>query len=103
MQEASTIKPVYDGPRAMLSGQSLVALLALVGAKRMNVEALRGRIRLSPHTFGKLLGWLQQEYLVDIVSTLDGDLVEEEVELTDRGEAVLVSMLEKTCELPELR
>jgi len=77
--------------------------LALVGAKRMNVEALRGRINLSPHAFGNLLGWLQREYLVDVVSALDGDRVEEKVELTEQGEQVLVSMLEKTCELPELR
>ncbi len=86
----------------MLSGQSLVALLALVGARRMNVEVLRGKISLNPHAFGNLIAWLQREYLVDIVSTLDGDLVEEKVELTEKGEAVLVSMLEKTCELPEL-
>jgi hypothetical protein len=68
----------------------------------MNVEALRGRINLNPRAFGNLLGWLQREYLVDLVSTLDGDRVEENVELTEKGEAVLVSMLEKTCELPEL-
>jgi hypothetical protein len=94
--------PAYEGPRAMLSGQSLVTLLALVGARRMNIEALRKRINLNPQAFGSLLGWLQREYLVDLVSTLDGDHVEEKVELTEKGEAVLVSMLEKTCELPEL-
>jgi len=103
MQEPSTIEPAYESPRAMLSGQSLVTLLALVGAKEMNVEALRGRIKLNPRAFANLLGWLQREYLVDVVSTLDGDHIQEKVELTERGEAVLVSMLEKTCELPELR
>ena len=86
----------------MLSGQSLVTLLALVGARRLNVEALRERTKLNPSAFGSLLGWLQREYLVDVVSALDGDHVEEKVELTEQGEAVLVSMLEKTCELPEL-
>jgi DNA-binding MarR family transcriptional regulator len=86
----------------MLSGQSLVTLLALVGAKRMSVETLRRRINLTPQAFGSLLGWLQREYLVDIVSGLDGDQVEVKVELTERGESVLVSMLESTCELPEL-
>ena len=85
-----------------MSGQSLVALLALVGAKRMEVEALRARIKLTPFAFGNLLGWLQREYLVDVVATLDGERVEEKVELTDKGESVLVSMLEQTCELPEL-
>jgi hypothetical protein len=102
MQESLTVGPAYDGSRAMLSGQSLATLLALVGARRMNVEALRRRINLNPLVFGRLLGWLQKEYLVDLVSTLEGDQVEEKVKLTEKGEAVLVSMLEKTCELPEL-
>jgi hypothetical protein len=102
MQETSTIGPVTTGPWDVLSGQSLVALLALVGTKRMEVEALRTRIKLTPFAFGNLLGWLQREYLVDVVSTLDGEHVEENVELTDKGESVLVSMLEQTCELPEL-
>jgi hypothetical protein len=69
----------------------------------MEVEALRSRIKLAPVAFSNLMGWLQREYLVDVVSALDGDHVEEKVELTDRGESVLVSILEQTCELPELR
>jgi hypothetical protein len=85
----------------MLPGQSLAALLALVGTKRMDIEALRSRTRLAPLAFASLLKWLQQEYLVDIVSSLNGDHIGEKVELTDRGEAVLVSMLERTSELPE--
>jgi len=103
MQEQMTMGPAYDGSRAVLSGQSLVTLLALVGAKRMNVGALRERVNLNPRAFGSLLGWLQREYLVDLVSALDGDHIEEMVELTEKGEAVLVNMLEKTCELPELQ
>jgi hypothetical protein len=68
----------------------------------MDVKELRERIRLTPISFGKLLGWLQQEYLVEVVSGLKGDEVSESVQLTDRGERVLVGMLEQTCELPEL-
>jgi DNA-binding MarR family transcriptional regulator len=102
MQEATTISP-FDSPWDMLSGQSLVALLALVGTRRMDVGALRRRTKLTQHAFGNLLSWLQREYLVDVVSNLNGDAVEEKVELTEKGEAVLVSMLEKTCELPEFR
>ncbi len=86
----------------MLSGQSLVALLALVGTKRMDLETLRGRTRLSSPAFGRLLGWLQREYLIDVVSTLEGSTLDEGVVLTERGESVLLSMLEQTCELPEL-
>jgi DNA-binding MarR family transcriptional regulator len=69
----------------------------------MDVEALRERTRLTPSAFGDLLGWLQREYLVDVVTHLEGDRVVEKVELTEKGEAALVSMLEKTCELPEFR
>ena len=103
MQEPRTIGPVTTGPWDILSSQSLAALLALVGTRRMDMEALRTRVKLTPFAFGNLLGWLQREYLVDVVSTLDGEQVEEKVELTEKGESVLVSMLERTCELPELR
>jgi hypothetical protein len=68
----------------------------------MELKALRERIRLTPFAFGKLLGWLQQEYLVEVVSGLERDEVSEIVQLTDRTKSVLVSILEHTCELPEL-
>lgn len=103
LQETSTMGPTNSVPWDLLSGQSLVTLLALVGSKKMGVEALRARTKLTPHAFGTLLGWLQREYLVDVVSGLAGDQIEEKVALTEKGEAVLVDMLEKTCELPELR
>ena len=103
MQEISPIGLTGPAPRAILSGQSLVTLLALVGAKKMGVEALRAKTKLTPTAFGNLLGWLQREYLVDVVSTLKGEQIEEKVELTEQGEALLVRILERTCELPELR
>jgi hypothetical protein len=102
-QETTTVGPVREGPWDIMSGQTLVALLALVGTRRMGVEALRDRTKLTPYAFGRLLSWLQREYLVDVVSTLDGGRIEEKAELRDKGEAFLVSMLEKTCELPELQ
>jgi hypothetical protein len=103
MQEATTIGPRNLVPWDALSGQSLVTLLALVGTKRMDVEALRERTKLAPFAFENLLGWLQREYLVDVITNLEGDQVKENVALTEKGEAALVSMLESTCELPELR
>ena len=69
----------------------------------MDVEALRERTKLSHFAFQNLLGWLLREYLVDVITSLEGERVKENVELTDKGEAALVSMLESTCELPELR
>ena len=103
MQETSEIGPAASVPRDIVSSQSLVALLALVGAKKMDVANLRAKTRLPTAAFGSLLGWLQKEYLVDVVSTLAGGRIVEDVALTERGEAVLVGLLERTCELPELR
>ena len=80
-----------------------MTLLALVGSKRLDVGALRERAKLPSTSFRDLLGYLQGEYLVDVVSNLSGDHIEEKVILTERGEEVLVALLEKTCELPELR
>ena len=103
MQETTTIGPASTSQWDLVSGQSLMTLLALVGARRMDVETLRHRTRLAPPAFEDLVNWLQGEYLVEIVSSLEGDQVKEKVALTERGEAVLVSMLESTCELPDYR
>lgn len=102
MQTTRTIGPTASVAGDVLPNQSLVALLALVGARRMEVGALRARTKLTSAAFGSLLGWLQREYLVDVVSALEGDQIEEKAVLTEKGEAVLVGMLESTCELPEL-
>jgi len=103
MQEATTIGPRNAVPWDVMSGQSLVTLLALVGTKRMDVESLQERTKLTPLAFENLLGWLQREYLVDVITSLEGNEVKENVALTEKGEAALVSILESTCELPELR
>jgi hypothetical protein len=104
MQETQTVGPKTEsGPEDLLTSQSLAALLALAGSKRLDMNGLRSRARLTPSGFGSLLSWLQREYLVDVVSTLEGNDVKERLELTDKGEQVLVSLLEKMCELPELQ
>ncbi|MDG6983841.1 MAG: hypothetical protein JRN28_04775 [Nitrososphaerota archaeon] len=102
MQEQIEIGLTGEGPWEALPSQSLMALLALVGAQSTDLESLRGRTKLGPRAFVQLLGWLQREYLVDLITSLGVDHVEERVELTDRGEALLLSMLERTCELPDL-
>jgi hypothetical protein len=103
MQETGTIGPTNPISGDMISGQGLLTLLALVGTKRMDTDTLRARMKLTPHAFRGLLSWLQREYLVDIISSLEGDHVEERVVLTEKGEEALVGMLEKTCELPDFR
>jgi hypothetical protein len=87
----------------LATAESLTALLALAGSRKVEVDELQARMKLTPEGCGELLSWLQREYLVDIVSSLDGKKVTEVVQLTDRGERVLISLLERTCELPELR
>ncbi len=103
MQETAAYGPRSGFSRDLQSGQSMIALLALVGTKRMRIEDLRRRVRLTPQALASLIEWLQMEYLVDVVSSLDGTGIEEKVELTEKGESVLISLLERTCELPELR
>jgi len=102
MQETTTVGLRNTVPRDVLSNQSLVTLLALVGTKRMDVEALRDRTKLAPLAFENLLAWMQREYLVDVIASLEGDQVNESVTLTEKGEAALIRLLESTCELPEL-
>ncbi len=68
----------------------------------MGVKALQERTKLAAFDFGNLVGWLQREYLVEVVSSLERDEVVENIRLTERGEIVLVRMLERTCELPDL-
>ncbi len=103
MQETTEIDARNISSQRIQSGHSLVTLLALVGTRRMDVETLRERIKLSPLAFRDFLNWLQQEYLVDVISSLDGERVSEQVELTEKCEEFLVRVLENTCELPELR
>jgi hypothetical protein len=104
LQEARTVGPQADNePAAFLTSQGLTALLALAGSRRLGVDALGARMKLTGRGFSSLLSWLQREYLVDVVSSLEGEEVRETVKLTDRGERVLVALLERTCELPELR
>jgi hypothetical protein len=87
----------------LTTAESLTALLALAGSRRVEVDELQARMKLTPDGCEELLSWLQREYLVDIVSSLDGREVSQVLKLTDRGERVLISLLERTCELPELR
>jgi CTP-dependent riboflavin kinase len=87
----------------LATAESLTALLALAGSRRVEVDELQARMKLTAEGCEELISWLQREYLVDVVSSLDGRKVRDVVQLTDKGEQVLISLLERTCELPELR
>jgi hypothetical protein len=99
METPREIAPSMGAP---LTSQSFAALLALTGSRKMDIEGLRSRMKMTNDGFESLIYWLQREYFVDIVSTLEGDEIREVVELTTRGETVLVALLEQMCELPEL-
>lgn len=103
MQEQASNGPTRAVQWDEMPGQSLAALLALVGTKRMGVDSLMVRARLTPTAFADLLNWLREERLVDLVSSPEEGQVRAKVELTDRGESVLLALLERTCELPEFR
>lgn len=77
-------------------------MLALAGSKKLDVAGLRERAKLTPEGVDALLSWLQREYLVDFVSSLEGEKITETLELTEVGESVLIRLLEQTCELPDL-
>ncbi len=102
MQEQQTYGPENEtDSRAFMTSHGLAALLALAGSRKLTVEELRRRMKLTTKGFENLLSWLQREYLVDLVSRLEGYRVTTSVVLTDKGERVLVGLLEKICELPE--
>ncbi len=103
MQDIKTVGHPKSGPYEGLSVQSLAALLALAGSKQLEANSLRARMKLNIPGFRSLMDWLQREYLVDIVCSLEGEQVKETVELTDLGESVLLGLLERMCELPEFR
>ena len=100
MQNARTLAPCLV-PHGGISAQGLAALLALAGSRQLDVAALRGRMRLDEPGFVSMLDWLQREYLVEVVCHPEGGQAKETVELTDRGESVLLGLLERMCELPE--
>jgi hypothetical protein len=76
-------------------------LLALVSSSGTEIEALRKKLNLGEREYRSLLNALQRLYLVDVVSGLDGEAVQETLRLTDYGESVLTRAMETTCELPE--
>jgi hypothetical protein len=90
-----------SGPQVYLDARGLGALLALAGSRKLQVGALRSKMKLTPSGADALVSWLQREYLVDVVSSLDGTEVREALVLTDLGEKVLLGLLEQMCELPE--
>ncbi len=76
-------------------------LLALISSDGVESSSLRGKLGVDDQEYRSLLDALQRQYLVDVVSGLDGDAVNETLRLTDYGEEVLTRLMERTFELPE--
>jgi hypothetical protein len=76
-------------------------LLALVSSGGAETEALKRKLNLGDREYHALLNALQRLYLVDVVSGLNGEAIQETLRLTDYGESVLTRTMETTCELPE--
>ena len=92
----------HEGADAREPGLSFTALFVVAGSKTVDVGTVRNRLKLSEGEFRGLLDRLQREYLVDVVSQLQGGSVVEHLRLTEEGASVLQLMLERMCELPEL-
>ncbi len=99
-QEIQTVGAPDFGQGRYLPKQSFAVLLALTRKTLTNSE-LRTSLGLGYAEYRDLLEGLHREYLVDVVSQLDGDQVRESLRLTDEGERSLLRTLEKMCELPE--
>lgn len=76
-------------------------LLALVSSDGIEADSLRMKLNVADQEYRSLLNTLQRQYLVDIVSGLDGNVVRETLRLTEYGEDVLTRLMERTYELPE--
>jgi hypothetical protein len=92
------------GPResyVALPTGSLKILLALVSSNGIEPETLQRKLNATIQEFRFLVNVLQRQHLVDIVSTLSGDVIRQTLRLTGDGEAVLTGIMERTFELPE--
>jgi len=99
--EANVTGGSIRGPFPVLPQGGLKFLLALVSTGGAESESLKRKLRATDSEFDSVLGALQREYLVDVVSSLDGDRIHETLRLTDYGESVLTKVMESTFELPE--
>jgi DNA-binding PadR family transcriptional regulator len=105
MQVTTTLGAGYirhGVPDAKELSHHFPALFVLAGAKTMEPDALRKRLRLSEDEFDTLLHRLQMGYLVDVVSERKEGQVVDYLRLTEEGSSTLQRMLERMCELPEL-
>ena len=99
--EADGVGHSIRGPSSILPQGGLKFLLALVSTGGAESESLKRKLKVTDSEYDSALSALQCEYLVDVVSSLDGDRIRETLRLTEHGESVLTRIMESTFELPE--
>lgn len=90
MQKVSHAKKILDN--------AVLLLLKLYPDKSIEISGSSG---LADQKTRRLLEYLQQEYYIDIVTSLKGARVTESVILTERGKRFLLRTLQSMFELPE--
>jgi hypothetical protein len=99
-QEIQTVGAPDFGQDRYLPKQRFAVLLALA-RKSLTSGELRASLGVGASEFKELVEGLHREYMVDVVSQLEGSQVRETLRLTEEGELALLRTLEKMCELPE--
>lgn len=99
--EADSAERSIRGPCPTLPEGGLKLLLALVSTEGAERESLKRKLKVTDSEYDSALSALQREYLVDVVSGLDGNRIRETLRLTDYGQSVLTRIMESTFELPE--
>lgn len=99
--EADSAERSIRGPCPILPEGGLKLLLALVSTEGAERESLKRKLKVTDSEYDSALSALQREYLVDVVSGLDGNRIRETLRLTDYGQSVLTRIMESTFELPE--
>ena len=95
------VRSAASESQPVLPKGSLKLLLALVSSEATETDGLRRKLKVSDQDYRSLLHVLQQRYLVDVVSHLEGEEIHETLCLTEYGKSVLTDAMERTCELPE--
>jgi hypothetical protein len=101
MQELQTFSVPKVSPRGTVSGRNFNVLFALAGSDSVDVKSLGGRLGMTERECRRVVEDLQRRYLLDVVSSLDGEEVRETLRLTEDGESALLRSLEQMFELPE--
>jgi len=81
--------------------ESFELLLAAASPRGRDITQIRMELGLDQFRFERLLTELQEGYMLDVVSYLDGRRVRETLRLTEHGTDVLLEVLSGVAELPE--